>query len=95
MTAWGELLDRFEATLAEQRDALAGGRPQDIEAFVPRAAGPLPADLVDRARSLRAQADALTHELTAAAANAGRQLQVVTVMKSSAQPSSSYIDQRG
>ena len=95
MTAWDEQLDRFEASLADQRRAVAHGRPQDVEAFVPLAAGPLPADLAPRVRALLADADALTAELAAAAASAGRQLQLVTVMHGSSQPSSSYVDQRG
>ena len=95
MTTWSEQLDRFEACLADQCRALAEGRPQDVEAFVPQPTGPLPADLLERARALSTRADALTTELASATASAGRQLQVVTVMKRSAQPSSSYFDQRG
>ena len=95
MTTWSEQLDRFEACLADQCRALAEGRPQDVEAFVPQPVGPLPAGLAQRARALSEQADALTAELTAATAAAGRQLQLVTVMQRSEQPTSSYVDQRG
>ena len=95
MTSWDEQLDRFEARLVDQRRALAEGRPQDVAAFVPLPTGPLPAGLVDRAHALSEQADALTAELAAATASAGRQLQVVTVMKGSALTTSSFVDQRG
>ena len=95
MTGWEEQLDRFETHLAEQRRAVCDGRIQDIHAFVPPPLGPLPAELAERTRALCDQADALTAELSAAVAAAGRQLQLVTVMKGSQQPSSSYIDQRG
>jgi hypothetical protein len=95
VTGWDEQLDRFEASLADQCRALAEGRPQDVEAFVPRPAGPLPAHLVERARGLSVQADALTADLAAATAAAARQLQLVTVMKGTRPQSSSYVDQRG
>lgn len=95
MTGWQEQLDAFEVCLAEQRRALAEGRPQDVEAFVPAVAGTLPAELVERVRALSAQADALTAELSAATASAARQLQLVTVMKGRQQPTSSFVDQRG
>jgi hypothetical protein len=95
VTGWDAQLDRFEASLADQRRALVEGRPQDVQAFVPQPAGALPTDLVARARTLSEQADALTAELSAALVSAGRHLQVVTVMKGSQQPTSSYIDQRG
>ena len=95
MTGWYEQLDRFEAHLAEQRRAVCDGRVQELHAFVPQPVGPLPAALAERARALCDQADALTAELSAAAAAAGRKLQLVTVMKGSQQPTSSYVDQRG
>jgi len=94
MTAWVEQLDRFEACLAGQRRAVAEGRPDDVVAFVPQAVGPLPAELVERARALSERADALIAELSTATASVARQLQVVTVMKGTQQPSSSYVDQR-
>ena len=95
MTGWEGQLDRFEAHLADQRRAVCDGRFQDIDAFVAQPTGPLPAALAERARALCDQADALVAELSAAAAAAGRQLQLVTVMKGSQQPTSSYVDQRG
>ena len=95
MTSWDEQLDRFEAHLAKQRRVLADGRPEDVEAFLPDVAGPLPAHLAGRAAVLAQQAEALTNELTAATASAVRQLQLVTAMKGSIQPTSSYVDQRG
>ena len=95
MTTWDEQLDRLEVHVAEQRGALAEGRLQDIHVFAPLATGPLPAALAERARALCDQADALTAELSAAAAAAGRQLQLVTAMKGCGQPTASYVDQRG
>lgn len=95
MSSWDEQLDQFEAVLADQRRALEDGRPQDVQAFVPQAAGPLPAGLVERARALSEQADALTAALTAATASAARQLHAATVMRRPERRTSSYVDQRG
>ena len=95
MTGWDEQLDRFEQRLADQRLALTEGRPEDVTAFVPQPAGTLPASLVERARALSAQADALTSELAAATASAARQLQVTTAMQGAQHSTSAYLDQRG
>lgn len=95
MTVWEQQLDRFEQRLADQRRAVAEGRPEDVVAFMPQPAGPLPAELAGRARALSAQADALTTELAAATASAARQLQVTTAMQGTQRPTSSYLDQRG
>ena len=95
VTGWDEQLDRFEQRLADQRQALTEGRPEDVAAFVPQPAGPLPASLVERARALSAQADALTTELAAATASAARQLQVTTAMQGAQHSTSAYLDQRG
>lgn len=50
---WDEVLDDFAAKLSLQRAAIDGGRPGDVDAFVPPATvGALPAELGPRAEAL-------------------------------------------
>ena len=62
---WASCLHSFADHLELQRAVLADGRPELVTAFVPSPGlGPLPADLVLRARLLLGQNDALTADLT-------------------------------
>jgi hypothetical protein len=66
---WASCLDSFADHLAFQRDALAAGTPELIEAFVPSSdLGALPIGLLARARALQAQADSLTAAISEARA---------------------------
>jgi hypothetical protein len=68
-TSWSETLDQLEARLDDAARALE--RPSDsvTPAFEPPAElGPLPAELVPRARGLLTRGSALEQQLTAAAA---------------------------
>jgi hypothetical protein len=64
---WASCLDSFADHLTFQREALAAGTPELIEAFVPSSdLGALPIGLLARARALQTQADNLTAAISEA-----------------------------
>lgn len=96
MSDWQACLDALADHLAQQRAALADGRPEDVRPFAPPAdLGPVPPALADRLHELAGHNDALTAELAAAGAAAARQLQLVGVLHSPARSSASFVDARG
>ena len=96
MTPWQVCLDALSDHLAQQREALADGRPEDVRTFAPPPGlGPVPADLAERLRSLAAENDALGAALAAAGAAAARQLQLVGVLHSPQPATASFVDARG
>lgn len=90
--SWTAALDGLEATLAEQRAALAAGGEVHLEAYAPPPGlGPLPHQLVPRARALLADADALTDAVRAQLSSTQRELALLDRMRpQSASPS--YVD---
>ena len=94
MTAWDDELDRFEQCLADQRRAVREGRPDDVTTFVPAVEGPLPAEVLGRARALSAQAEALSAELGEATATVARQLQSLS-SPARTHAGASFVDVRG
>ena len=96
MTPWQACLDALADRLADQREALADGRPEDVQPFAPPAGlGPVPPALAERLRSLAEENDTLTAGLLEASAAAARQLQLVSVMHSPARAGASFVDARG
>jgi hypothetical protein len=96
VTGWEGTLDALAAHLAEQRAALADGRPEDLRAFTPPAApGPVPPALAERLRALGAESDALSAALATACAAVARQLQLVSVLHAPRPTSASFVDTRG
>ena len=66
-SGWASCLDSFADHLAYQREALAAGTPELIEAFVPSDdLGALPIGLLARAKALQAQAESLTAAISEA-----------------------------
>ena len=96
MSPWQACLDALSDHLAQQREALADGRPEDVHAFEPPAGlGPVPPALEVRLRELAAQNDVLTTALAAAGAAVARQVQLVGVLHAPQQASASFVDARG
>jgi hypothetical protein len=90
---WASCLDSFADHLAYQREALAAGTPELIEAFVPSSElGALPIGLLARARALQAQADSLTAAISAARARTQAALADLHRPSEPARPS--FIDSR-
>ena len=88
---WASCLDSFADHLAYQRQALAEGAPERIEAFVPSGVvGPIPMALVPRAQELHAQAQALTEHIQQARAHTLASLQ--QLRQPSEAPRPSYVD---
>ena len=92
---WSSWLDQLQAGVTAQRTALAQGRHDSVAADqTPPDLGPLPAALEERARALLRDNDALTAELAAACAAAGRQLKLVSAMQHRT-AGASFLDARG
>ena len=65
-TTWEDALAGCEARLDAAEAALDEGKPIEVEPFEPPSVdGPIPADLVDRARQCASRTDALQPRLTA------------------------------
>ncbi len=64
MTSWAHVLDDCAARIDAATAALERGAPAEIPAFVPvEPPGPLPAELVERARALVDRSEALERRL--------------------------------
>jgi hypothetical protein len=63
-SSWTRVLDDCDARIDAATAALDRGAPVDVPPFGPiEAPGPMPAELVDRARELVERTDALEHRL--------------------------------
>jgi hypothetical protein len=94
--AWARALDALEAHLLVARELAAGRSPAvPLPWSPPTGLGPLPAELVDRARALQVQQQALLAELPAVIGRTRRQLSVTKrVSDATASPHRPvYIDQ--
>lgn len=95
MSSWASTLDDFEARLVAQRDALDAGQAGELTLFEPPTGlGPLPLELVARARDLLDQAEDLIRELSVNVLALGQDLAVVrTLDASTARPSqANFVD---
>lgn len=94
---WAECLDRFEAHLLDQFQALVDGRPDLILPFAhPAAMGPLPAHLELRAQELARDNHRLEQQVAAAAACSARHLQLLAVLdtRRTGRRAPAYVDGR-
>lgn len=84
---WHDVLDSFEAALHGQRAFLSGHADMTAPSFVQiDGLGPLPAELLPRARDLAAACAQLTAELESATDSARQELSRSTQPPSSSQP---------
>jgi hypothetical protein len=91
---WDEALDALEQDLAAQRAALTAGQPTAPADFEPPGdLGPLPARLVERARQLLAENQAVAAALQAAMARVEREL-AATERAAQRPPLPSFVDRK-
>ena len=82
---WAEVLDAFEARIADQRAALDDGDAGEVAPFdAPDDLGPLPAHLHERATALAREAEDLVAELHGNVAALKQDLAVVRRVEASA-----------
>jgi hypothetical protein len=85
--SWSDVLDGFEAALHGQRAFLSGQTKVAAPAFTPEEGlGPLPVELLPRARGLAAACAQLTAQLEAATDQAGQALTQLTQPQTPSQP---------
>jgi hypothetical protein len=95
MTSWATTLDAFEARLVAQRALLDVGEAGELAPFEPLTSlGPLPTELLNRARELLAQAEDVERELADNVTALGQDLAVVrTLDASTARPAqANFVD---
>lgn len=95
MRTWTSVLDQLEARIAEQRAALDAGEAGMVTPFMPpEDLGPLPPELLPRARELLRESDDLVAELAGNVAHIRQDLAVVRTVGASAgrAPGARFVD---
>ena len=87
MTTWSEVLDGFEARIAEQRAALDRGEVVVFAPFIPPAGmGPLDGEDLVRARAVLDDCDDLVAEISGAQQHVREDLSVVQRLSAATAP---------
>ncbi len=90
---WYSVLDDLDAHLHLQEEALDGGRPDEIIAFVlPPGLGPVPPNLEPRLSLMRRRTAALEEAVATRRDQIGRRLAALPRPRPTARPVASYLD---